>query len=204
MVIVAEPFARQFGGMASEDPTPPSKRLLLVLAHPALERSRANRPLAKAAKTLDGVSFHDLYEAYPDFLIDVEAEQARLVAHDVIVLQFPMQWYSAPALLKEWIDMVWLRGFAYGVGGTALRGKTLLVAATAGSPKDDYRPEGSHFYSTAEFLRPWERTAALCGMAWAEPFILHSSRAKEMEVLITEARAYRARLAQLLSQGAPA
>ena len=189
--------------MAAPDGETP-RRLLLVLAHPALERSYANRPLAKAAKTLKGVSFHDLYETYPDFLIDVDAEQARLVAHQVIALQFPMQWYSTPSLLKEWIDMVWLRGFAYGAGGTALRGKTLFVAATAGSPRDDYTPRGAHYYSTAEFLRPLERTAALCGMEWAEPFIVHAARTKEAETLLAEARAYRARLSALIEAEAQA
>ena len=97
--------------------TPATSDLLLVLAHPALERSRANRALAKAAKGLSGVTFKDLYEAYPDFAVDIETEQTDLIAHDVVALQFPLFWYSTPALMKEWLDLVWLHGFAYGEGG---------------------------------------------------------------------------------------
>ncbi len=178
------------------------RSLLLVLAHPALERSRANQAMLQAATSVPGVVLDDLYESYPDFLVDVRGEQRRLVAHDVIVLQFPLYWYSTPALLKEWIDAVWLHGFAYGKGGTALTGKTLFVACSSGSPEADYRHEGSHYYSMLEFLRPLERTAALCHMAWAEPFIMHQSRLRDDDSLAAEVSRYRQRLIELAGSGA--
>jgi glutathione-regulated potassium-efflux system ancillary protein KefG len=148
---------------------------LLVLAHPALHRSRANTALLDAVRAHPDITIHDLYEDYADFLIDVEAEQQRLLDHELIILQFPIYWYSAPALLKEWLDMVWLHGFAYGRLGTRLRGKTMLAAVTAGAEAADYRPDGAHRFTLAEFLRPLEATAHLCGLAWAEPFIVHDS-----------------------------
>lgn len=152
-----------------EEPRP----ALLVVAHPALHRSRANAALLDAVRTHPEITIHDLYEDYADFLIDVEAEQQRLLDHDLIILQFPIYWYSAPALLKEWLDMVWLHGFAYGRHGTRLRGKTMLAAVTAGAEAADYRPDGEHRFTLAEFLRPLEATAHLCGLLWAEPFIVH-------------------------------
>jgi glutathione-regulated potassium-efflux system ancillary protein KefG len=173
------------------------RSVLLVLAHPALERSRANRAMLDAAVSAPGVVLHDLYEAYPDFLIDVRQEQKRLTAHEVIVLQFPLYWYSTPALLKEWIDAVWLHGFAYGKGGQALAGKTLFVACSAGSGEFDYQDGGAHRYSVVEFLRPLERTAALCHMLWAEPFILHKSRLRDDDSLAAEVARYRQRLTEL-------
>ncbi len=154
-----------------EEPRP----ALLVVAHPALHRSRANAALLDAVRTHPEITIHDLYEDYADFLIDVEAEQQRLLDHDLIILQFPIYWYSAPALLKEWLDMVWLHGFAYGRHGTRLRGKTMLAAVTAGAEAADYRPDGEHRFTLAEFLRPLEATAHLCGLLWAEPFIVHDS-----------------------------
>jgi glutathione-regulated potassium-efflux system ancillary protein KefG len=171
--------------------------VLLVLAHPTLERSRANRAMAAAADSLPEVRLHDLYEVYPDSLIDVPDEQARLVAHDIIVLQFPLYWYSTPALLKAWIDEVWLHGFAYGKEGCALAGKTLMVACAAGSPLKDYKKGGAHEYSVQEFLRPLERTAALCKMRWAEPFILHESRLRSPASLAEAVEHYRDRIAAL-------
>ncbi len=168
--------------------------LLLVLAHPAMERSRANKAMAAAVQGAPGVNILDLYETYPDFAIDVRAEQQRLLRHRAIALQFPMYWYSTPALLKEWLDLVWLHGFAYGRGGTALKGKKMLVACSTGGDQDDYDASGANRFQVEEFLRPLEQTAHLCGMSWSEPFVLHASAAKTETMLEREAQAYRRRL----------
>lgn len=178
--------------------TPATSGVLLVLAHPALERSRANRALAKAAKGHAGVTFKDLYETYPDFVIDIEAEQAALRAHQVVALQFPLYWYSTPALLKEWLDLVWLHGFAYGEGGEALRGKTLFIACTTGASAKAYHAHGYNRFSMDEFLRPLEQTAHLCGMVWETPFVVHGASVKDDAALKAEAERYRARVASLL------
>ena len=172
--------------------------VLLVFAHPALERSRANLVLSKVAEEMDAITFHDLYETYPDYVIDVEAEQARLLAHDVIALQFPMYWYSTPALMKEWLDLVWLHGFAYGEGGEALKGKKLFVACTTGGTAKAYHMHGYNRFSMDEFLRPLEQTAHLCGMEWETPFVVHGASVKDDAALKAEAERYKARVASLL------
>ncbi|MEI9889960.1 MAG: NAD(P)H-dependent oxidoreductase [Caulobacteraceae bacterium] len=174
--------------------------LLLVVAHPAMERSRANRAMAAAAQDTPGVNVLDLYETYPDFAIDVRAEQQRLVRHRAVALQFPMYWYSTPALLKEWLDLVWLHGFAYGRGGTALKGKRLFVACSTGGDKSDYDPAGANRFSVEEFLRPLEQTAALCGMHWTRPFVLHASATKTEAMLARQAQTYRKRLMSLCGE----
>ena len=61
-----------------------------------------------------------LYAAYPDFMIDVKREQQLLLDHDIIVLQHPFYWYSSPAIIKEWLDLVLENGWAYGTGGSNL------------------------------------------------------------------------------------
>ena len=116
--------------------------ILILFAHLAYQRSRANRHLVESVRALEGVTFHDLYEVYPDFIIDVEHEKQLLVDHDVIVFQHPFYWYSCPALMKEWQDLVLEYGFAYGEGGTALRGKWLMSALTTGGSRDAYRHSG--------------------------------------------------------------
>jgi glutathione-regulated potassium-efflux system ancillary protein KefG len=171
--------------------------VLLVLAHPALERSRANRAMARAVKAVPGVTFHDLYEVYPDFVVDVELEQQRLLTHDVIALQFPLYWYSMPALLKEWLDLVWLHGFAYGKKGDRLAGKRLFVACTTGGAQDLYGPEGGNRFTMEEFLRPLEQTAYLCGMSWETPFVAHSASICDDAGLAARATAYRERIVGL-------
>jgi glutathione-regulated potassium-efflux system ancillary protein KefG len=182
-------------------PTPRDepRSALLVLAHPALHRSRANAALLDAVRAHPDITIHDLYQDYADFLIDVEAEQQRLLDHELIILQFPIYWYSAPALLKEWLDMVWLHGFAYGRHGTRLRGKTMLAAVTAGAEAADYRPDGAHRFTLTEFLRPLEATAHLCGLAWAEPFIVHDSIQMSEDQRRQAGLAYAERLEQAIA-----
>ena len=107
-------------------------KLLVLFAHPRLSGSVVQQAMLAAIAGLDGVTIHDLYAAYPDFAIDVAAEQHWLLAHDVIVLQHPFYWYSSPAIIKEWQDLVLENGWAYGPGGTRLRRKFLLSALSTG------------------------------------------------------------------------
>ncbi|QHQ35880.1 NAD(P)H-dependent oxidoreductase [Algicella marina] len=152
------------------------RRILVLYAHPSHERSEVNRPLARATRRISDITFVDLYGEYPTSDIDIDVEQARLREHDVIVFMFPMYWYSTPAILKEWQDLVLEYGFAYGEGGTALRGKVFLASLTTGGPEDAYSTEGYNRFTIRELLAPLEQTARLCGMRYIAPFVLHGAR----------------------------
>lgn len=166
-------------------------RVLVLFAHPALQKSRINRPLAAAARGVPGVTFHDLYETYPDLHLDVEREQALLLDHDVVVMQYPFFWYSVPAILKEWQDVVLEYGFAYGPGGTRLRGKKLLSALTTGGGEHAYSREGHNHFTIHELLAPLEQTARLCGMHWLPPHVLHGTiRMTDPAIIAGHAAAY--------------
>ena len=151
------------------------RRVLVLFAHPVLERSRVNRRLVDAIRDLEGVTIRDLYEDYPTLAIDVQREQADLLAHDVFVFQHPFYWYSCPAILKEWQDLVLEHGWAYGVGGTQLRGKITLNAITTGGPEPAYRSTGYNRFTVRELLAPWDQTAHLCGMRFLAPFAVHAA-----------------------------
>lgn len=129
-----------------------------------------------AIQGLDGVTPVDLYAEYPDFQIDIDREQERLLAHDVIVFQHPLYWYSTPAILKEWQDLVLEHGFAYGADGTALHGKVFFSALTAGGAEAAYCAEGRNHFTIRQLLYPIEQTAMLCGMVYLPPFALFASR----------------------------
>ncbi len=152
------------------------RRVLVLLAHPSLDRSEVNRPMADAARGIPGVTLVDLYAEYPDFQIDIDREQERLLAHEVIAFQHPLYWYSTPAILKEWQDLVLEHGFAYGSGGTALHGKILFNALSAGGLEAAYRAEGYNHFTIRELLHPIEQTAVLCGMTYLPPFALFGAR----------------------------
>lgn len=83
-----------------------SNRVLIIFAHPRFEKSRANDALIAQIPKHKNITFNDLYEAYPDFNIEIQKEKQLLLEHDVIIWHHPFYWYSAPPLLKQWIDMV--------------------------------------------------------------------------------------------------
>jgi glutathione-regulated potassium-efflux system ancillary protein KefG len=148
---------------------------LVLFAHPALERARLGPAMAQAAQAAPGVIFRDLYELYPDFTVDVAAEQAAVKAAGAVVLQFPFYWFSSPALMKEWLDLVLTHGFAYGAEGHALEGKTFACAITTGGPQDPSPASGDERYGVEDYLRPLEQTARLCAMRWKKPFVVHGA-----------------------------
>ncbi len=149
--------------------------MLVLFAHPVLERSRVNRRLVGALRDLDGVTVHDLYETYPTMAINVAREQKLLLEHDAIVFQHPFYWYSGPAILKEWQDLVLEHGWAYGAGGTRLRDKITFNAITTGGPEHAYKKGGYNRFTIRELLAPWEQTANLCGMRFLAPFTVHAA-----------------------------
>jgi len=168
-----------------------ANRILILFAHPALERSRVNRQLVRAVRDVEGVTLHDLYEAYPDLDIDVEREQALLLAHDIIVFQHPFYWYSTPAILKEWEDLVLKHGWAYGAEGTALHGKKLVSALTAGGREAAYCGKGYNHFTVRQLLAPIEQTARLCGMDYLPPFVVHGTHALTDSDIAAHAADYR-------------
>jgi len=151
------------------------QRVLVLYAHPRTDRSEVNTVLADSARGVDGVTLVDLYAEYPTFDIDVDREQQRLLDHDVIVFQHPVYWYSCPALLKEWQDLVLEYGFAYGEGGTALAGKILFNAVSAGARREVYCGDGGYKYELRAFFAPFEQTARLCRMRYLPPFTLYAA-----------------------------
>ena len=146
------------------------KKILVNFAHPAKTKSKINMALRKAIEGLEGVSINDLYDNYPDFMIDVKREQALCESHDVIVFQHPFYWYQPPAIVKEWYDLVLEHGWAYGSKGNTLRDKIFVQALTAGGGEESYKPEGMNKFTLSELTLPYRATANLCKMQWISPF----------------------------------
>jgi len=134
-----------------------------------------NRRLLGALEGVDGVTVDDLYEKYPDLMVDAKREQALLVEHDVVVMQHPFYWYSTPGILKDWQDIVLEHGWAYGTDATALKGKILFNVVTTGAPMSAYSEGGRNRYTMRQLLAPIELTAGLCGMRFLPPFVVHSA-----------------------------
>ncbi len=150
-----------------------------------MEHSRVTRALQQAARELGPaqVAVRELYALYPDYFIDVAAEQAALAQAELVVWLHPVHWYSMPPLLKLWLDGVFAFGWAYGPGGRALAGKDLWLVCSTGGASASYRPDGYNRYFFDAFLHPYEQTAALVGMRWLPPLVLHGAHRTDSAAL---------------------
>jgi len=166
-------------------------RVLILFAHPAIQKSRVNKRLIRYISDLEDVTIHDLYEAYPDLHIRVRPEQRLMEDHDIIVFHHPILWFSTPAILKEWQDLVLTHGWAYGQEGTALRGKKLLSVISTGGRESLYSKEGFHKRTLSEFLTPIAQTAYVCGMDYLRPFVVHGTHKLTKEQIAQHGADYR-------------
>ena len=167
--------------------------ILVVHAHPYPRTSRAGAALLEAIRDVPTLEVRSLYDLYPDFDIDVRAEQAALERARLVALMHPLYWYSVPGLLKHWLDEVLVGGWAHGKGGTALRGKDCLWITTAGDV-ESYTAEGRHHHRFEDFVPVVEQTARYCGMNWLKPFIVHGAHQIGDDELRAKARDLRAQL----------
>ena len=169
--------------------------IVVLVAHPSMEQSRVNRRLLEAALGAGRrVAVRNLYRLYPDYLIDVAAEQATLASARLVVWQHPLHWYGPPPLMKLWIDEVLSFTWAYGPAGVALRGKDLWLVSSTGGTQESYRPDGHNRYFFDAFLPPYEQTAALCGMRFLPPLMLHGAHRVSDAELEAHAQVYAQRL----------
>ncbi|MEQ8236357.1 MAG: NAD(P)H-dependent oxidoreductase [Syntrophomonadaceae bacterium] len=151
-------------------------KTLVIVVHPNLEQSKINKRWSEELlKHEDKITVNLLYQEYPNEDINVEREQQLLLEHDRIVLQFPFYWYSAPYLLQKWEEAVLVYGWAYGPGGTKLRGKDLVLAVSTGGPSASYQAGGYNNYSMSELLKPFQNMANLIGANYLTPFIFHGA-----------------------------
>lgn len=177
--------------------------ILVVHAHPYPSRSRANAALLAAVRDSD-VEVRSLYDLYPDFDIDVSAEQAALARADLVVWLHPIYWYSVPALLKHWFEAVLTRGWAYGHDTFALEGKSCLWVCNTGGDAQAYTPQGIHERPFADFVAPIEQTARFCRMRWLPPLIVHGAHVISNDELAAQAAELRARILAFVAESAAA
>lgn len=108
---------------------------------------------------------------------DIQVELNKLLWCDLLILNFPIFWFSVPAIMKGWFDRVLVSGVAYGgkrfydQGGLA--GRRALVCTTLGGQRHMVSGNGIHG-PLEEMLRPLLRgTLAYTGMAVLPPFVAH-------------------------------
>jgi len=171
-------------------------RLLLLFAHPALEKSRVHATLLKRVQQIADITTNDLYQQHSFFDIYIYREQELLLSHDIFVFQHPQYWYSSPAIIKQWQDLVLKHGWRNGRNGRMLTGK-LFHAITSGGKGESYTKDGYNAFTIQESLRPTERTATLCRMEYWPSYVIHGTHRMQQHDINIKAGQYAGLLSAL-------
>lgn len=169
---------------------------LLLMFHRDITKSKANAALFQAASRIEGINAINMQARYPsgqiDMFTDAEADARLLLEADRIVLQFPIQWYSTPALLKAWQDAVLTRMYYIfpEVEGDRLCGTPIMMAATFGNLASAYGRDGQNHYSVEEIFAPLKATAHRCGLPWHTPHLIFSADKLDDAALENAAKSY--------------
>ncbi|MFB4289918.1 NAD(P)H-dependent oxidoreductase [Nonomuraea sp. ATR24] len=112
---------------------------------------------------------------------DIAAEQEKLRWSEAVILQFPLWWFSVPAILKGWIDRVFTFEFAHGpsvpppYSEGALAGRRALASVTIGARESAFSGRGVHG-RLADVLFPLQHGLFwFTGMTPLEPFAVYDS-----------------------------
>lgn len=108
---------------------------------------------------------------------DIAAELTKLQRADLLILQFPLWWFGLPAMLKGWIDRVFLSGVVYGrramYENGKLRGKRAMACVTTGGPPGSFGRDALNG-DILDILLPLHRgTFAFTGMTVLPPFVAY-------------------------------
>lgn len=110
---------------------------------------------------------------------ELSLEMQKLEWADVLILQFPLWWYSMPAILKGWIDRVFAYGFAYGGGRWydegVFAGKRAMLMVTAGGPSTAYEPDGIQGDMNAILFPIHHGILQFTGFAVTTPFVAYAA-----------------------------
>ena len=143
------------------------KNVLIISGHTDLSTSVANKTILNTiSEQLPEARIVKLDELYPDFHINVAAEQERLLWADIIVLQFPVFWYSAPSILERWMEQTFLHGFSHGSKGDKLKGKKIVLSFTTGAPAEMYSKNGAMCHDIDDFLLCYKAMCRLTQMEY--------------------------------------
>jgi glutathione-regulated potassium-efflux system ancillary protein KefG len=165
-------------------------KILVNVFHPDLNRSTVNKRWVEELRNHSNITLNIAYEQYSDWKINVEREQQLLLEHDRIVFQHPFYWYSTPPLMKKWFDDVLTYAWAYGPGGTALKGKEWVSAISTGGPAEAYQAGGYNNYSMSELLKPLQQVANLTGMIFLPSFLFQGTVVATKESIEQSAQDY--------------
>ncbi len=137
------------------------------------------------------------------FTPSLKAEMDKLVWADLVIFQFPLWWFSLPAILKGWVDRVFAMGFSYGPAERfetgIFRGKRAMLAFTTGGPPASYGPTGKNGQLEVLLHHVHYGMFRFVGMDVLPPFIAYGAARVNDEQRAAYLEAYRKHLLCLQS-----
>lgn len=144
------------------------ENVLIILSHPDINSSIGNKTISESLNQNSNTEVRHLDALYPDYKMDVKAEQEALIKADIIIFQYPLFWYNVPTMLKAWIDQVFTYGFAFGKDSYTLEGKKIIVSFTTGTSAKDYPSD-----VIEKVVFPFKGLADFCKMEYLTEVISH-------------------------------
>lgn len=150
------------------------RKNLILVAHPTYEVSSSQQFLIQSISTLAIEEEYEVVDLYAEYeqhqrQFDYHVWHTRLKEAHTIYLQFPLWWYQAPALLKEWIDEV----LANAVEPTILQHKRFGVIVAAGVKESEFQSAGRVGQTMSSLLSPYEALASYYNMVYLKPFTIY-------------------------------
>lgn len=151
-------------------------KIVVLLAHPDLTKSKANKALFDTIRHLDEVVVYDLY-GEDKVIFSADTWREIMKEASALVFQFPLYWLSAPYKVKKWQDEV----FTHLSQTPSVQNKPMMVVTTTGSENDAYRSGGRNEFTIDEILRPYEVAALHAGMQWQTPLVVYGLNTNDAE-----------------------
>lgn len=114
------------------------------------------------------------------FSDDIQREIDKVLWCDLLILQFPLWWFSVPAIMKGWFDRIFANGLMYGQLGRfnhgGLEGRPAMVSTTTGCYPEMVAPRGIMGHLDAILWHLQYGTLAYVGFEVLQPFVTWSAR----------------------------
>ncbi|EHA1082980.1 NAD(P)H-dependent oxidoreductase [Photobacterium damselae] len=154
------------------------KNITVISGHPSHANSISNDEIISYLEQShigERLSVRKLEELHSNFEFDVEKEQLALLEADTIIFQFPIFWYSFPALMKKWFDDVICYGFAFGgEKGAQLKDKKFIFSFTIGGKDTAYGNDDEIALSIEDLVKPLKQILKYCHVIDIEHVFSHN------------------------------
>ncbi|XP_051919972.1 NAD(P)H dehydrogenase [quinone] 1 [Hippocampus zosterae] len=135
---------------------------------------------------------------------DITAEQRKVKEAELIIFQFPLYWFSVPAIMKGWMDRVLTQGFAFSLekmyNNGIFKDKKAMLSFTTGAIESMFRPDGINGDINVTLWPLQNGTLHFCGFQVLAPQIFWSPAHCPAEVRTAMLKQWRARLKGLLAE----